>query len=260
MTTVDLYFQTISRADFLADLLALQLASEIHGSGGAQILPVGGVELDYVGQLIQTPAVFDTGVFPPTITTPAVFYPGERANLRLTGPDAEAHALVIAAATLAHSTLLAPADVPAGQMRWAGGGEPWDGQASVPVPPPSPEVDLATQKTRLLARLAQRRWEVETGGITINGAQILTDRESTAMLAGALQLLGLSPEGATVKWKAATGFISLDLPSLQAIALAVGQHVQACFAREATLTADIASAPDADSLTPISAAIEGFTP
>lgn len=262
MSNVDLYFQTASREDFLADLLALQLAQEIptpHGEG-TRTVPVAGVDLDYVGPLVQTPAEY-VGTFPPVETTPAVMFPGERANLRLTGPDAESRATTIAAASMAHTTLLAPEDVPASQIRWAGGGEPWTGQASVPPPPPSPDPEaLPAAKTRLLARLAHRRWQVETGGIVLDGVPIRTDRESTALLSGAITFCDLE-SGAVVRWKTADGqFYELGETALRAIALYVGRHVQACFALEADLAGQIQAAETPETLTGLAAQIEAFSP
>lgn len=70
-----------------------------------------------------------------------------------------------------------------------------------------------------------------------------------------------SPSGATIPWKSANGtFVILDLSTLQQIALAVGQHVQVCFAHEADLAAQITAATDAATLAPLAGQIEAFTP
>lgn len=82
-----------------------------------------------------------------------------------------------------------------------------------------------------LAKLAAYRYEKETAGITVNGAQIKTDRESQATITGAFTLANLDPT-MEFNWKAINGFVNIDKVQLQAIAVAVGKHVQACYSRE----------------------------
>lgn len=107
----------------------------------------------------------------------------------------------------------------------------WDGQtASPPAPPP---VDLA-------AYAANKRWQVETGGITVNGATIDTSRDSQSMITGAYTYSQAHPEQ-TILFKAASGWVTLDAPTMAAIATAVGAHVQACFAAEAAVQAAISA-------------------
>lgn len=84
----------------------------------------------------------------------------------------------------------------------------------------------------LATYLAARRFDVETRGISIEGMTIATDRQSQAMINGAVGFLSLSPASA-VKFKTLEGFIDLDLQALQAVAIAVAMHVQKCFAKEA---------------------------
>lgn len=84
----------------------------------------------------------------------------------------------------------------------------------------------------LLSDVAATRWEVETGGITIDGAPIKTDRESQAQLTSAYTSLngGLI---ADTQWKAADGsFTLVTLAELEPVAKAVAEHVRACFAAE----------------------------
>jgi hypothetical protein len=82
-----------------------------------------------------------------------------------------------------------------------------------------------------LAALAARRYEVETGGITIGGAEIKTDRESQAQLNSAFTCLqaGLI---ADTPWKAVNGWVTVTLAEIQPIAQAVAAHVRDCFATE----------------------------
>lgn len=72
--------------------------------------------LDWIGALVDQPAVLEGTTFPPTIATPATFHPGQRAALRLLGSDREQQAAAIAGATHAAGTVvLAPGDVPPAQ-------------------------------------------------------------------------------------------------------------------------------------------------
>jgi hypothetical protein len=156
---IDLYLQTTSRADCVADLVTLGLvtiptpeprrlalpaspaliaddlrAGILDEAEAAKALadfnawvaagslpavelapfpvpdhaPIAGVAFDYIGPMAKTPAVLDlTEPRRPVETTPAVFYDGERANLRLYGPDAEMQAAAIhAASPMPHGTIV----------------------------------------------------------------------------------------------------------------------------------------------------------
>lgn len=98
-------------------------------------------------------------------------------------------------------------------------------------PPPAPAVDL-------VAYAADRRWRAETAGIVVAGAAIATDRESQALIMGA-RLYAQATPAATFQFKTAGGFVSLDAAQIEAVALAVAAHVQACFAVEAAVLAEI---------------------
>lgn len=92
----------------------------------------------------------------------------------------------------------------------------------------------------LVAYSAQKRWEKETGGIEVNGQMIDTTRESQAMITGAYAYSQANPPE-TIQFKAASGWVTLDAPTMAAIATAVGAHVQACFALEASVASQIAN-------------------
>ena len=96
----------------------------------------------------------------------------------------------------------------------------------------------ATAKAGLVAYAADARWRKEIGGLDVGGTNVATDRGSQAMIAGADAYLQISPE-ATIRFKAAGGFVTLDAEAMRAVALAVGAHVQACFALEADVQAAI---------------------
>ena len=121
---------------------------------------------------------------------------------------------------------------------------------------------LEPRRAALRARAKQRRREVEEGGITLpNGAQIDTDNTSQSKLDGALSLASLSGLGAQfeTKWKCADGtFRTVTQSDLIALALAVGTHVQACFQREAALSAAIDAADTPEDLDEVALEIEAF--
>lgn len=110
--------------------------------------------------------------------------------------------------------------------------------------PKTPEelaAELNAAKAAKRAALAATRYTHEIGGTTVAGASLLTDRESQGLLTGAALAATLDPNY-TVTWKAANGWVTLDAPTLIAMAQAVRAHVQACFDREKTLDDAIAAA------------------
>lgn len=106
---------------------------------------------------------------------------------------------------------------------------------------------LDAMKAERLGDLAAVRYERETGGIVLNGAAIATDRQSQGLVNGALALVTADPSK-TIDWKAAGGWIRLDAQIIQAVAFAVGSHVQACFSRERELAEQIEAAADLEAL------------
>ena len=92
--------------------------------------------------------------------------------------------------------------------------------------------DLDSVKKLILADLAAKRYQVEVGGIELNGSVIATDRETQAKISGAVSAVAAGLP-APLTWKGPGGFVTLDAPTLTAIALAIASHVQACFVNEA---------------------------
>lgn len=88
-------------------------------------------------------------------------------------------------------------------------------------------------------RIAARRWQVETGGTTVAGVQVNTERDSQALLTGSAFAATLDP-AYHIKWKAATGFVDLTGEQILGIASQVRAFVQACFSREAELLGAVA--------------------
>lgn len=96
---------------------------------------------------------------------------------------------------------------------------------------PTAAEQLKAAQDALKARATAMRWERETGGIKIGGMEILTGVEDqnriTTVVANA-QRSGL----ANVDFKAASGWKTITVAQIEAIACAVALHVQACFTAE----------------------------
>lgn len=99
---------------------------------------------------------------------------------------------------------------------------------------------IAATSDDLPAYAAELRYGAETNGIDIGGSTIATDRQSQALINGAFNLAQADPN-TVFRFKTADGFMTLDAAAIQIIAIEVGRHVQACFAKEADVVASIAS-------------------
>jgi len=138
----------------------------------------------------------------------------------------------------------------------AASGEPCEENAAADIA--AALADLTPRKAALRERTKQRRREVEEGGIVVAGVPIATDRESQAMLHGACFTAAKVP-GFTTPWKGDDGvFRDVGVTELEATALAVALHVQACFVRERELCTAITNAETAEELDGIAAEIETF--
>ncbi len=93
-------------------------------------------------------------------------------------------------------------------------------------------------KQALMNRIARTRYEHETGGTTVDGMQVATDRQSQALISGAFGFAKDDQETGeefNLKWKAKNGWVNLDADQVIAMGRSVRQHIQACFDREAEL-------------------------
>ncbi|WP_429118274.1 DUF4376 domain-containing protein [Aeromonas hydrophila] len=100
---------------------------------------------------------------------------------------------------------------------------------------------LVSTQSLLLAEVATKRWQVETGGIYINGRHISTDRESQAQLTSTYNSL-LGALISDTYWKAADGsFTLVTLSEIEIMLRAVSEHVRACFSAEQRHVAAIIS-------------------
>lgn len=113
-------------------------------------------------------------------------------------------------------------------------------------PPPVPTFDELKAAKR--DEIAAARYAAETGGCTVDGVMIATDRGSQALLTAAVVTARLDLEFKT-RWKCADGhFVTLDALQLRAIGDAVTAHVEACFAREGELCEQIDAATTPEEL------------
>ena len=109
-----------------------------------------------------------------------------------------------------------------------------------------PEKTFEELKAQKKQDIATARYDAETGGCTVDGVRIATDRGSQALLTAAVVSARIDPEFKT-RWKCADGrFKQLDAFQLRAIGDAVTAHVERCFAREAELVEliDAAQTPE----------------
>jgi hypothetical protein len=88
--------------------------------------------------------------------------------------------------------------------------------------------------------LPAKRYDVEVAGINVGGAMVATDRQSQSMIANAFSYVVAS--GAPyVTYKADSGWVTLTAEQIRGVALAVGQHVQSCFSKEAQIALAIST-------------------
>ena len=107
------------------------------------------------------------------------------------------------------------------------------------VPPP---ID---PRAALKAAATAKRWEVETGGITLpGGVQVSTGTADQNRIASVIATAALGGVE-SVEFKAASGWATLTLEQLRGIAAAIALHVQACFAAERKHHGAIDAASDA---------------
>lgn len=99
-----------------------------------------------------------------------------------------------------------------------------------------------------LSYVAERRWAVETSGISFNGMSVPTDTTTQTKIIGAVVGAQIDPT-ASINWKMNDGtFVMLDATGILAVAMAIRAHVQACFDHEATLRGEIEAAVSREDL------------
>lgn len=97
---------------------------------------------------------------------------------------------------------------------------------------PYVETSLTTVKSTKLAQLADWRYTLEVGGVTIEGITVSTSRQSQAQLTSTYNNLkdGLI---SSVEWKQIGGsFVTLNLTQMEKVVAAVALHIQTSFSTE----------------------------
>lgn len=89
--------------------------------------------------------------------------------------------------------------------------------------------DIDRIRANKIAALSDYRYRKETAGIVVNGALIKTDREGQSMIVNTLKGFDFKPEGATIDWLSEDGWGLVNKATLEAIGMAVWNHVEACF-------------------------------
>lgn len=135
--------------------------------------------------------------------------------------------------------------VPEALRRWVKVG--WKVAAGELSPP-----SLQHLVDQMAVKLADRRWDEQTAGVGHGGHVWHSDAEGRASINESLTLAAeyerLTGQTWSTRWKAKSGFVTVDRAALVAAGLAVGEHVQACFNRESEILqaiTDAAAAPGA---------------
>ena len=135
-------------------------------------------------------------------------------------------------------------------------------QNGLPVPillaPTSPSLDDLKASSK--AEVAQRRWEIECGGILINGMTVATDDRSKVLITSAY-MRATSDASFTARWKAVDGsWVQLNAAQLIGIYGAMFSWVDQCFAREGVLDDMIQSQTTVEAVGALRPAISKFWP
>lgn len=104
------------------------------------------------------------------------------------------------------------------------------------------DAELLARSVKTMAswadQIAARRFQVETGGVTVAGVKLNTERDSQSLLTGAAFAASIDPDY-RIKWKAETGFVDLSAQQIIGVASAVRAFVQSCFDRESELLNEV---------------------
>lgn len=120
----------------------------------------------------------------------------------------------------------------------------WTGEDWAVTAQPIP-LSLAQHKATRLALVRELRHQVESAGVLLGELRVRTDVTSQAKIAAAVQLLASDLTLSSIDWEAQPGqWVTVDRDTMNAIAVAVGRHVQACFSRARALQEDIEAAQD----------------
>lgn len=99
-------------------------------------------------------------------------------------------------------------------------------------------IECARERKR--EEIAEARYQAEIAGVTFYGMNIKTDRESQALITGAV-VKAMQDSAYTCRWKTESGFIEIDTKMIFALADTVREHVQIQFDKESRIQALIDS-------------------
>lgn len=96
-------------------------------------------------------------------------------------------------------------------------------------------------KKLIKQKLANRRWEVETGGVSVDGFTYATDRESqTKYTAISIAISRADPTTWSINWKTSNGvFVTLNASQMENVINLVLRHVEQSFNHEALKVQEI---------------------
>ena len=106
-------------------------------------------------------------------------------------------------------------------------------------------------KQALMNRIARTRYGHETGGTTVDGMHVATDRQSQALITGAFSSAKDAKETGeawSIRWKSPAGWVELNADQMIDLGRAVRAHVQACFDREKELAESVDDGTFEDSM------------
>lgn len=96
-------------------------------------------------------------------------------------------------------------------------------------------VDIDTLRTNLINTISSYRYELETGGVTIDGVFVATDDRSKTLLFGAsikAKEAILNQVGYSIDWKTSNGWVTLSAEQVVTISDTVWTFIQQCFQSE----------------------------
>lgn len=109
------------------------------------------------------------------------------------------------------------------------------------------DISINQAKATAISKIAELRYQYETGGVVVGGRTVSTARDSQSMISGAFCYSLASPD-TLVQFKTLNGWVSLTSEEIKGIALVVGNHVQHCFAVEKTHCDNINALSDVEAI------------
>ena len=103
-----------------------------------------------------------------------------------------------------------------------------------------PDIEVFKEYTK--NKVATKRWQVEIGGIIVDGIGYATDRESqTKYTAVHVAISQADPLTWNINWKTNEGFVNLNAQEMMAVIYLILGHVESCFNKESEFITSINS-------------------